>query len=188
MSTGTITKDGYYLQKSGERVSTLLSRHYIVPTLDSAPTSETLSWNDGEYIVEFRIGEFVRVEDGNDYVFYRLKDINDGQAIWADATSADMSNYYTKEQIDDKFDKFNTSGNAPGGEIETVPGIFGGCVELISEEEFSNKKESGDLKDNVIYFIVVDGEPYELYIGQHLIGKKGEIENLVFPYSFPLIF
>lgn len=169
--------NGYYLKKTGERVNELLSRQFVVPTLEERPSATTLSWNDGDYEVVFRVGEFVRVPSGDDFVFYRLKDIKDGSAVWADATSADMSDYYTKKQIDDKIADIVISGG--GG---------GGGVELISEEDYASKKENGEIVDNVMYFIVVDDEPYELYIGHHLIGKKGEIENLAFPYTFPIIF
>lgn len=166
--------DGYYLRKTGERVNELLSRQYIVPTVDTAPTKDTLTWDDGDYEIAFRIGEFVRVPNENDYSFFRLKDINENGAVWADATSADMQDYYTKKEIDDKISKIVISG--------------GGGVEIVSEEEYAAKKKNGELVDNVMYFIIVNGEPYELYIGAHLIAKRGEIEDLGFPYTFPIIF
>ena len=167
---------GYYIRKSGKRVETLLERHYIVPTLKETPNSSTVSWDDDGNEVLFRIGEFVRVPSGEDFSFYRLKDIKNGKAIWASATSADMKDYYTKKEIDDKISNIIISGGGGGG------------VELISEEDYAAKKENGTIVDNVMYFIVVNDEPYELYIGYHLIGKKGEIENLAFPYTFPIIF
>lgn len=173
--SGVAGHNGYYLKKSGERVNDLLSRQFIVPTLYAAPTSETLSWEDGDYVVEFRVGEFVRVQDNNDFIFYRLKDINDNGAVWANATSADMQDYYTRKEVDDKLSKLVISGG-------------GGGVELVSEEEYATKKENGEIADNILYFIVVDDEPYELYIGLHLIAKKGEIESLGFPYTFPITF
>lgn len=170
--------DGYYLKKTGERVNELLSRQFVVPTLNEAPTKEILTWDDGDFEVDFRIGEFVRVAKGDDFLFYRLKDINADGAVWADATSADMSDYYNKKEIDDKLSKIVI----PGG------GGASGGVEIISEEDYANKKENGEIVDNIMYFIIVDDEPYELYIGYHLIGKKGDIENAFFPYTFPIIF
>lgn len=148
--------DGYYLNKTGDRVSELLSRHYIVPTLNAVPTQDTLTWLDGEYEVEFRIGEFVRVFKDEEPIFYRLADIIDGKAVW-------------------------NVGTGP------IPTSTGG-VELISLEDYNTKKENGELVDNIIYFIIVDGEPYELYIGQFLIAKKGDLANMNFPYTFPIIF
>lgn len=82
MNEGIVNNQGYYLQKSGERVSTLLSRQYIVPTLTSPPNENTLTWKDGDYIVDFRIGEFVRVILDDSYVFYRLNDIIENTASW----------------------------------------------------------------------------------------------------------
>lgn len=99
MNKGVITSEGYHLQKSGDRVSTLLSRHYVVPTLDSPPNENTLAWNDDSYMVNFRIGEFARVATDNGYVFYRLDDIAENKASWQELTSEDLSNYYTKDEI-----------------------------------------------------------------------------------------
>lgn len=172
--SGILGHNGFYLKKTGERVNDLLSRQFIVPTLDAEPNSATLSWTDGDYEVIFRVGEFVRVAVENDYTFYRLKDINDNGAVWVNATSADMKDYYTRKEIDKKISDLVISG--------------GGGVVILSAEDYDSKKENGELIDYILYFIVVDDEPYELYIGEHLIAKKGEIGNLSFPYTFPIIF
>lgn len=100
MNEGIVNNQGYYLQKSGERVSTLLSRQYIVPTLTSPPNENTLTWKDGDYIVDFRIGEFVRVILDDSYVFYRLNDIIENTASWELLSKADLSAYYNKEEVD----------------------------------------------------------------------------------------
>ena len=168
--------DGYYLRKTGERVNELLSRQFVVPTLDAIPGVTTLHWTDGDYIVDFRIGEFARVAVNGDYVFYRLKDISDNKAYWAEATSADMSDYYTRKEIDDKLSKI-----VPGGST-------GGGVEIVTPEQYENKKVNGEIISNVIYLLLVDDEPFEMYVGLILIAKKGEIENVSFPYTFPIIF
>lgn len=93
---------GYYLNKTGDRVKQLLDRQFIVPTLDSIPNSQTKTWQDGEYTVTFRIGELCRINVNGEWVFYRLYDvINDG-CVWQKANTAeipDLSNYYTKEEI-----------------------------------------------------------------------------------------
>lgn len=73
---------GYELHKTGARVKELLERQFVVPTLDNAPTQDTLSWQDGKYVVEFRIGELCRVREGEEWKFFRLNDINDGVAEW----------------------------------------------------------------------------------------------------------
>lgn len=168
-----MSNQGYHLRKSGERVNELLSRQFVVPTLQEAPTSETLSWQDGGYIVEFRIGEFVRVFDGEDYNFYRLHDKNSNGAVWKEATSVELDHYYTKAQIDEKLSQISVSG--------------GGGVEITTPEQYGQKKENGEIVDNVIYLLLVDNEPYEMYVGLLLIGKKGE-GDMGFPYSFPIIF
>ena len=173
--SGVEGHNGYYLKKSGERVNELLSRQFIVPTLNEVPSSSTLTWIDGDYEVEFRIGELVRVPNGDDYSFFRLKDVTNDGAVWMNATTADLDDYYTRKEIDDKLANLVISGG-------------GGGVELVSEEQYNSKVENGEIIDNVMYFIVVDDEPYELYIGYHLIAKKGELANVSFPYTFPIIF
>ena len=111
MNEGVINNQGYYLQKSGERVSTLLSRQYIVPTLNSPPDENTLTWKDGEYIVDFRIGEFVRVISDDSYIFYRLTDISNNKACWESLDKADLSIYYSKEEIDTLLHNLEESTN-----------------------------------------------------------------------------
>ena len=59
---------GYELHKTGARVKELLERQFIVPTLDSIPTETTTSWQDGEYVVHFRVGEICRVKIGDNCV------------------------------------------------------------------------------------------------------------------------
>lgn len=73
---------GYELHKTGARVKELLERQFVVPTLDAPPTSETTTWQDGEYLVDFRIGEMCRVNVGGVYRFFQLVDISEGVATW----------------------------------------------------------------------------------------------------------
>ena len=100
--------EGYHLNKTGERVSELLSRQFVVPTLDSVPTEQTRNWIDGEYLVDFRIGELCRVKVEEEWVFYRLVDIVGGKRVWANANASempDMSDYYTKEETDRRIEE-----------------------------------------------------------------------------------
>lgn len=168
---------GYHLGKTGERVKQLLDRHYIVPTLDTSPEETTLSWQDGKYTVLFRIGEFVRVSKEDTFIFYQLKDIKENKAVWAEASEVDLSDYYTKKQIDDKLRDIIISGG--GGS---------GGVEIVTPEEYEDKKNSDLIIDNIIYLVIKDNEPYEMYVGLFLIAKKGELQNISFPYSFPITF
>ena len=104
---------GYELKMSGSRVGELLSRQFVVPTLDAPPTSKTLSWEDGKYTVTFRIGELCRVQENGEWKFYRLQDVNGNVAFWVNANASDapdLSNYYTKEEVDEKEDDAFYSG------------------------------------------------------------------------------
>lgn len=165
--------NGYYIQESGDRIVEMLSRQFIVPTLDTLPTTETISWQDGEYVIDFRIGELCRVLVDGNYIFYRLKDINNG-AIWVEATSADLKDYYTKKQIDDKLAQIVVSG--------------GSSVTVMTQEEYDILVSGDAIVSNAIYFIVENNEPQSLYIGTFQIAKKGELDNISFPYTFPIIF
>ena len=84
------TYKGYHLKKTGSRVNELLSRQFIVPTLDDVPTGNTLAWQDGEYVVEFRVGELCRVSVNNKWEFYRLHDISNGVAHWEKANASEL--------------------------------------------------------------------------------------------------
>lgn len=204
-----INNKGYYLNKTGDRVNDLLSRHFIVPTINKIPDETTTQWEDGDYIVTFRIGEFVRVELNNDYTFYRLKDIKEGKAIWINVQEFDVSDFYTKEEVEDKIsnsvkDKADKATTLSGYNIDDaytkqqidkklseliIPGGGGsGGVEILTPEEYEEKKNSDSIVSNMVYLLLVDGDPFELYIGTILIGKKGDLENMQFPYIFPIIF
>lgn len=91
--------NGYYLNKTGDRVKQLLDRQFIVPTLDSVPTTSTRTWQDGEYEVEFRIGELCRVKINDTYEFFRLYDIIDNVCIWRNINNVtvDMMHMYVSE-------------------------------------------------------------------------------------------
>lgn len=171
--SGVEGQNGYNLRMSGARVAELLSRQFIVPTLNTPPTTETTTWQDGDYAVEFRIGELCRVLVDGNYVFYRLKDINNG-AVWIEASSADLKDYYTKKQIDDKLAQIVVSG--------------GSSVTIMTQEEYDTLLSGDAIISNNIYFVVENNEPRALYIGTMLIAQKGEIGDVGFPYTFPIIF
>ena len=100
--------EGYHLNKSGERVSELLSRQFVVPTLANVPDEQTRNWVDGDYLVDFRVGELCRVKVGNEWCFYRLQDIDGSKCVWVKANAAempDMSDYYTKEETDKRIEE-----------------------------------------------------------------------------------
>lgn len=74
--------NGYYLHKTGERVSELLERDYIVPTLKNTPNETTLFWKDGKYTHLFSVGDFIRVIIDSNIKLYRLLDIKENKALW----------------------------------------------------------------------------------------------------------
>ena len=192
--------NGYYLRKSGERVSELLSRQFIVPTLPSAPTSTTLRWRDGEYDVDFRVGEMCRVRQGGDWVFYRLDDISNGVAVWSNANASelpDMTDYYTKQEVDSRLEDkadvddlgdYYTKRQVDDliSDIET-PGGSGGGVVYITQEEYDALKEADSIVERKIYFVTINDEPSALYIGKILIAQREEGQK-GFTYNFPIIF
>ena len=72
-------------------VSDPVNKNYIknkpeIPTLDMAPTADTLSYvNTDGTTINFRIGDEVRVLEDGEYVFYRLYDLADGVASWQES-------------------------------------------------------------------------------------------------------
>lgn len=195
--------NGYYLRKSGERVSELLSRQFIVPTLPSAPTSTTLRWRDGEYDVDFRVGEMCRVRQGGEWVFYRLDDVSNGVAVWSNANASelpDMTDYYTKQEVDSRLeDKADVEDLPDLGDYYTkrqvddlisdieAPGGGGGGVVYITQEEYDALKEADSIVERKIYFVTINDEPSALYIGKILIAQREEGQK-GFTYNFPIIF
>ena len=171
--SSTSRQTGYYLNKTGERVNTLLDRQYVVPTLSTPPSDSTLSWDDDGYIVEFRIGDFCRAEVQNEYKFYRLQDVNNSKAVWAEENKVDLENYYTKEEV-------TTSISTA---IQSIPK----GVQILTIEEFEELQKNDSTETTQIYLVIKNEEPYELYIGDILIAKKSDID-LGFPYSFPFNF
>lgn len=96
----TTNDKGYYLGLTGNRVSELLHRHFIVPTLDDRPNKDTHNWNDGQHVVNFRIGELCRVLINNKWIFYRLQNINGAEYEWVEASSGSV-HYVSIEEYDE---------------------------------------------------------------------------------------
>ena len=172
--------EGYHLNKTGERVSELLSRQFVVPTLDSTPTAQTRSWVDGEYLVDFRIGELCRVKENDEWAFYRLQDIDGSIRVWVKANASempDLSDYYNKEETDSKIDEKIQAINFPEDQ----------SIKYASRAEYDAWKEAGVVSDKTLYVIMEGGEPVELLIGSHQIAVK-DLGSKGFPYSFPITF
>lgn len=71
-----------------QRFESLLNNAYIIPTLEAVPDETTLVYVDGEYNVNFKIGDYCRVRNTDSeygYDFFRLYDIKDGVAVWSAA-------------------------------------------------------------------------------------------------------
>lgn len=69
-----------------QRFESLLNNAYIIPTLGAVPDETTLVYVDGEYNVNFKIGDYCRVRNTDSeygYDFFRLYDIKDGLAVWS---------------------------------------------------------------------------------------------------------
>ncbi len=171
---------GYELHKTGARVSELLERQFVVPTLESKPTKDTLSWEDGEYLVDFRIGELCRVRENEEWVFYRLQDIAEGMAYWSKANASelpDMSDYYTKDETDKKIEEGVSSIVIPEDE----------SIKNVTQDEYDAMKEANTLSDKTLYFVSKDDSPVALYIGRVQIAVREE-GSKGFAYNFPIIF
>lgn len=194
---------GYELKMSGSRVGELLSRQFVVPTLDVPPTSETLSWEDGKYTVTFRIGELCRVQENGEWKFYRLQDVNGNIAFWVNANASeapDLSNYYTKEEVDEKvgsieipeveLDDYYTKEEVDNKIDEGVSGITfpeDESIKNVTQDEYDAMKEADLLSDKTLYFVSKDDSPVALYIGKVQIAVREE-GSKGFAYNFPIKF
>lgn len=192
--------EGYHLNKTGERVSELLSRQFVVPTLESVPTEQTRNWIDGEYLVDFRIGELCRVKVEEEWVFYRLVDIVGGSRVWEKSNSSempDMSEYYTKEEVDTKIDEHQPDLSEYYTKEETEQTIEESLssivipedesIKNVTEDEYNAMFEEDTLSDKTMYFVSKDGSPIALYIGKVQIAVREE-GSKGFAYNFPIIF
>lgn len=192
--------EGYHLNKTGERVSELLSRQFVVPTLDSVPTEQTRNWIDGEYLVDFRIGELCRVKVEEEWIFYRLVDIVGEKRVWAKANASempDMSDYYTKEEVDTKIEEQQPDLSEYYTKEETEQKIEEGVssivipedesIKNVTEDEYNAMFEADTLSDKTMYFVSKDGSPIALYIGKVQIAVREE-GSKGFAYNFPIIF
>lgn len=192
--------EGYHLNKTGERVSELLSRQFVVPTLDSVPTEQTRNWIDGEYLVDFRIGELCRVKVEEEWVFYRLVDIVGGNRVWSKANASempDMSDYYTKEEVDTKIEEHQPDLSEYYTKEEVNTKIEEGVASIVipedesiknvTEDEYNAMFEADTLSDKTMYFVSKDGSPIALYIGKVQIAVREE-GSKGFAYNFPIIF
>lgn len=191
---------GYELHKTGARVNELLERQFIVPTLDTMPTEDTLTWNDGNYVVSFRIGEMCRVKVEEEWVFYRLVDIVGGKRVWSKANASempDMSDYYTKEEVDTKIEEHQPDLSEYYTKEETEQKIDEGFASIVipedesiknvTEDEYNVMFEADTLSDKTMYFVSKDGSPIALYIGKVQIAVREE-GSKGFAYNFPIIF
>lgn len=194
------TYKGYHLKKTGSRVNELLSRQFIVPTLNDVPTSNILTWKDGEYIVEFRVGELCRVSVNNKWEFYRLHDINGKIAYWEKANASelpDMSDYYTKDEVDDKISEHvpdlseyytkEETEQKISDSISSVVTPEDESIKNVTEDEYNAMLEADALSDKTMYFVSKDGSPIALYIGKVQIAVREE-GSKGFAYNFPIIF
>ena len=192
--------EGYHLNKTRERVIELLSRQFVVPTFSSVPTKQTRNWIDGEYLVDFRIGELCRVKVEEEWVFYRLVDIVGEKRVWAKANASempDMSDYYTKEEVDTKIEENQPDLLEYYTKEETEQKIEEGVssivipedesIKNVTEDEYNAMFEADTLSDKTMYFVSKDGSPIALYIGKVQIAVREE-GSKGFAYNFPIIF
>lgn len=156
----SVVNNGYHLRKTGERVNELLSRQFIVPTLSTAPTSATLKWDDGEYDVYFRVGEMCRVRQDDEWVFYRLDDIANGKAFWSNANASelpDMGDYYTKDEVDDKFKEHqpDLSEYYTSDEVDEKLDEKANSTDLPNMSEYYTKKEADKKIEEAVSSVVI---------------------------------
>lgn len=151
-------------------------------------------------MVDFRIGELCRVKENNEWVFYRLQDINGLKRIWIKANASempDMSDYYTKEEVDTKIEEHQPDLSEYYTKEETEQKIEESLssivipedesIKNVTEDEYNAMFEADTLSDKTMYFVSKDGSPIALYIGKVQIAVREE-GSKGFAYNFPIIF
>lgn len=192
--------EGYRLKMNGDRLNELLNRHFIVPTFESPPNNTVTSWQDGDYTVQFRIGELCRVKESNEWQFYRLQDLSYGNALWIKANASelpDLSNYYTKQEVDKQIEQHQpdlsglyTKEQTDQKIQESISSIVmpeDESIKNVTEDEYNTMFDTNVLSDNTMYFVSKDGSPIALYIGKIQIAVREE-GSKGFAYNFPIIF
>lgn len=140
------------------------------------------------------------MKENNEWVFYRLQDINGLKRIWIKANASempDMSDYYTKEEVDGKIEEHQPDLSEYYTKEETEQKIEESLssivipedesIKNVTEDEYNAMFEADTLSDKTMYFVSKDGSPIALYIGKVQIAVREE-GSKGFAYNFPIIF
>ena len=102
---------------------------YVIPTLEFAPTSDTLTFTDNGRIRPFKVGYMCRVADSSaehGYKFYQLYNISGPNAVWGEIAGGDYNETVTvilKSTASSSDSKLNgavvTVKNTMSGETQT---------------------------------------------------------------------
>lgn len=109
----------------------------------------------------------------------------------------DMSDYYSKEEVDTKFEEHQPDLSGYYTKEETEQKIEEGLssivipedesIKNVTEDEYKTMFEADSLSDKTMYFVSKDGSPIALYIGKVQIAVREE-GSKGFAYNFPIIF
>jgi hypothetical protein len=108
-----------------------------------------------------------------------------------------MSNYYSKEEVDTKFEEYQPDLSGYYTTEETDQKIADGVssivipedesIKNVTQDEYDAMKEADALSDKTLYFVTKDDSPMALYIGRVQIAVREE-GSKGFSYNFPIIF
>ena len=108
-----------------------------------------------------------------------------------------MSDYYSKREVDNKFEEHKPDLTEYYTKEETEQKIMKGVTSIVipedesiknvTEDEYNAMFEADTLSDKTMYFVYKDGSPIALYIGKVQIAVREE-GSKGFAYNFPIIF
>lgn len=95
--------EGFDSKYTGKEIEEKLDTVHDIPTLSSVPDESVLTFQDGERVLSFRIGDMARVTDENSttgFTFYQLHEITkEGKAVWKKAVSGDGGDMETAHVV-----------------------------------------------------------------------------------------
>ena len=114
-------------------------------TLDSKPTSSTISYTDGESTVNFAVGAFVRVydSDAGSYEFWKLANLSESTATWVKMYDTRWGDVSIETTYNKDFEIVNITGgttlNAINSEADNIKFVnsSSGSVRIVFDQTVS---------------------------------------------------
>lgn len=201
ISTGQSANSDFILTKEaveGVFTGNVVGHHhleYTIPTLDSMPTSSTLTWNDSDNnVYQFYVGQLCRVPDpdsDNGYKFFQLYDINGGNAVWGEISGkGGVGQEYKGSENGEIFNDYDNNialGNYSHAEGSGRKNSISLKIFNINESTAQYYDYPSNFKPRVGDIHEIDGKLYKVVISDMgnstVINDDEEFESALISYS-----